>query len=217
MLTFLRTTMLGCAVACLGLSSASAAGISVGFDSGTEGFFITGDGELSHVVTGGNGFLSVKDTTGSFLFLNAPVAAAGENWSSYLGGTVSFDAIMLNGISPSWPDFGTITFTSTSGQTASFDLAPNAGGLITEPTTAWKTYSASLTNAVFSQGSAPLSTVLASLSGVQFSMEAADGPIEVVGFDNFKVITPVPEPESWALGLAGLAVAFGAAARHRRA
>ncbi len=216
MLTFLRATLLGASLAGAAIGSASAAGMAAGFDSGTEGFFITGDGELTHLVSAGNGFLSVKDTTGSFLFLNAPVAAGGEDWSAYFGGNVSFDAIMLNGISPSWPDFGTITFTSTSGQSASFDLAPQVGSLITEPGPTWKTYSASLTNAVFSQGTAPLSTVLTSLSGVQFSMEAADGPIEVIGFDNFKVITPVPEPESWALGLVGLAVATGMAARRRR-
>lgn len=213
---FKPKALIGATLTCIAASSAFAADMSNGFDADAQGFFITGDGELSHVLSGGNGFLSVKDTTGNFLFLNAPVAAGGQDWSAYLGGTLSFDATMLNGIAPSWPDFGTVTFTSTTGQTASFDLAPNVGGQITEPGPTWKTYSATLSNVVFSQGTAPLSTVLASLAGVQFSMEAADGPIEVVGFDNFKVTSAVPEPESWALGLLGLA-AVALAARTRKA
>jgi hypothetical protein len=73
-----------------------------------------------------------------------------------------------------------------------------------------------LTNVVFNQGTAPLSTVLGSLAGVSFSMEAGSGPIEVVGFDNFKVTPAVPEPASWLLGAVGL-MALGVSARKRQA
>jgi hypothetical protein len=210
-------SVIGAALTCIAASSASAAGISAGFDTGAQGFFITGDGVLQHLVSAGNGHLSVTDTNGNTdVFLNAPIAAGGEDWSAYLGGMLSFDAIMLNGIAPSWPGFGTVTFTSTTGLTAHADIAPDVGGVITEPGTTWKTYSATLSNAVFNQGSAPLSTVLGSLAGVSFSMEAGNGPVEVVGFDNFKVTPAVPEPESWLLGGAGL-LALGVASRKRRA
>ena len=50
MLTFLRATLLGASLAGAAIGSASAAGMAAGFDSGTEGFFITGDGELTHLV-----------------------------------------------------------------------------------------------------------------------------------------------------------------------
>jgi hypothetical protein len=201
----------------LGASPAWSAGLDVPFDSGPQGFFITGDGSLAHLLSGGNGYLSVTDTNGNTdVYLNAPIAAGGEDWSGYLGGTLSFDGTMLNGIAPSWPGFGTVTFTSTTGQTAYADIAPDVGGVITEPGTTWKAYSASLSNAVFNQGSAPLSTVLGSLAGVSFSMEAGNGPVEVVGFDNFKVTPAVPEPESWLMGAVGL-LALGGASRKRRA
>jgi hypothetical protein len=58
--------------------------------------------------------------------------------------------------------------------------------------------------------------VLGSLVGVSFSMEAGSGPIEVVGFDNFKVTPAVPEPASWLLGAVGL-MALGVSARKRQA
>lgn len=214
---FKRKALIGATLTCIAASSAFAADMSNGFDTGPEGFFITGDGLLQHQVIGGNGHLSVTDTNGNTdVYLNAPIAAGGEDWSGYLGGTLSFDGIMLNGVDPSWPGFGLVTFTSTTGQTAFADIAPDVGGVITEPGRSWKTYSATLSNAVFNQGSAPLSAVLGSLAGLRFSMEAGNGPVEVVGFDNFKVTSAVPEPESWALGLLGLA-AVAVAARKRKA
>jgi hypothetical protein len=211
----MRKTLIGVFFSGVAAASASATGVSADFNSGTQGFFISGDGLLAHLVSGGNGYLSVTDTNGSTdVFLNAPIAVGGEDWSAYLGGTLSFDGTMLNGIAPSWPGFGTVTFTSTTGQTASADIAPDVGGVITEPGTTWKTYSATLSNAGFNQGSAPLSTVLGSLAGVSFSMEAGNGPVEVVGFDNFKVTPAVPEPEAWILSALGL-MAVGVAARRR--
>ena len=42
------------------------------------------------------------------------------------------------------------------------------------------------------------------LKSVSFSMEAGNGPVEVVGVDNVRLTTAVPEPETWALMLASL-------------
>ena len=211
----MRKTLIGVFFTSVAVASASAAGVSADFNSGPQGFFMSGDGLLAHLISGSNGYLSVTDTDGNTnVYLNAPIAVGGEDWSAYLGGTLSFDGTMLNGIAPSWADFGTVTFTSTTGQTAYADIAPDVGGVITEPGTTWKTYSATLSNAVFNQGSAPLSAVLGNLAGVSFSMEAGNGPVEVVGFDNFKVTPAVPEPESWLLGAVGL-LALGVASRRR--
>lgn len=200
------TRGLVCAVLALFVSATSqAAEVSASFDAGLDGFSISGDGTLFHQTSAGNGYLMLTDTNGGTdLYLEAPVAAGGVNWLAFLGGSLSFDAIMLNGIAPSWSGFGTVIFTSTSGQTAVADIAPDVAGQITEPGLAWKTYSASLSDAVFNQGSAPLSQVLASLGRISFSMEAGNGPVEVVGFDNFVVSSAVPEPSSWALALLGV-------------
>lgn len=181
------------------------------FDTDAQGFTLVGDGTLEHLVEAANGFLKVTDTNGNTdVLLNVPLGAATVDWSAYLGGTVSFDAVMLNGIAPSWPDFGTIRFTSATDQVVSADLAlPN------DPGTQWKTYSATLDAATFTgQGGASLADVLANLKSVTISAEAGSGPVEVLGFDNIRVLAAVPEPSTWAsmaLGLMGL----GAVVRRR--
>jgi len=126
-----------------------------------------------------------------------------------LGGTVSFDGIMLNGITPSWPDFGTIQFTSMDDQFVQADLAGP-----TEPGTTWTSYTATLNAATFAnQGSATLAGVLSNLKSVTLNAEAGNGAVEVIGIDNFQ-LTAVPEPSTWALMLAGLLVT-GCMARKR--
>jgi PEP-CTERM motif len=188
------------------VSLAQAASLTYTFDTDVQGFSLVGDGLLAHATDAGNGHLVVTDTNGNTdVYLSVPLGTVGADWSAFLGGSLSFDAKMVNGITPSWPDFGTVRFTSTTDQVAQADLAPDVLGVITEPGVQWKTYSATLNAATFSGAS--LGGVLSSLKSVTISMEAGSGPVEVVGFDNFSV-SSVPEPQSWVLsglGLAGLA------------
>lgn len=190
-----------------GLSVVQAADVSSTFDTDAQGFTLVGDGLLSHTIDQGNGHLVVTDTNGSTdVYLSVPLAAVGADWSAYLGGTLSFDARMANGIAPSWPDFGTVRFTSTADQVAFADLAPDVAGVITEPGAQWKTYSITLDSSQFSGAS--LVGVLPSLKSITISMEAGNGPIEVVAFDNFAV-SSVPEPQTWVLSALGLASLVG--------
>jgi PEP-CTERM motif len=187
-------------VGLLGVATAAQANLNYTFDTNSQGFGLVGDGLLEHVTEAANGFLKITDTNGSTdVFLNVPIGSAPVDWTAYLGGTLSFDGIMLNAIAPSWPDFGTIRFTSMTDQVIFADLA-----LPTDPTNTWKSYSATLNASTFAdQGGATLAGVLANLKSVTLSAEAGNGPVEVVGIDNFKV-TMVPEPTTGLLMLAGL-------------
>lgn len=199
-------------LACVLCAGAAQANVAFTFDSDLQGFTTVGDGTLVHEVADGRSYIRATDTNGSTdLYLSVPLGAPAVDWSAYLGGTISFDARMLNTNPPSWGDFGTIRFTSVTDQVVSADLA-----LPTEPTIDWKTYSATLDSATFAnQGAATLAGVLANLKSVTLSMEAGNGPVEVVGVDNFKVTSSVPEPETYALMLAGL-IMVGAVAPRRR-
>jgi hypothetical protein len=198
---------------CALTAGAAQANVAYTFDNDMQGFTTVGGGSLSHEVVGGDGYLKATDTDGGTnLFLSVPLGAASVDWSGYLGGRISFDALMLNGIPPSWDDFGIIQFTAVSGEFVWADLAAS-----TEPTSVWKTYSGALDSATFgNQGGATLASVLANLKSVTLSMEAGNGAVEVVGVDNFKVTSPVPEPETWALGVAGLMALALSTRRTRR-
>jgi len=199
----IRTGLL--ALVASGASTLALADVAYTFDADTQGFTLVGDGTLAHVVGGGNGHLSITDTNGNTdVLLQMPLPAAVNDWSAYLGGSISFDGVMLNGSTPSWPDFGIVRFTSATDQVAFADLAPDVGGVITEPALTWKTCTPTLDAATFNQGTASLAAVLANLKSVSFSMEAGNGPVEVVGIDNVRLTTAVPEPEAWALLLGGL-------------
>jgi hypothetical protein len=184
----------------------AASAASAGFNTGDEGWTTPVGGTQTWMPTGGNGggWLQVEDLDGNTdIHLTAPSAWLGD-WSAYLGGTLSFDAKNVNGISTDWPGFGEITLNSAAGSVV-LDIAaagqPTADGL-------WHRYSVSLTPAAGWTGSASLASVLANVTGLTINGELHAGPGEIVGFDNIQV-TAVPEPASGALLLGGLALLAG--------
>ena len=187
-----------------------AAGISLTFDSDAQGVIAANGGSLAYNPAG---YITEHDINAEDMVVVLPTALLGD-WSGYLNGTLSFDAINLSGVPSDWAGFGLVTITGTAGSVA-FDLEPGA-----KPTAAWATYGTTLTTANFG---ANLPSVRAQVTGVTIKLESHNGfdagnPMnsDYNGFDNFKVTPAVPEPESWLLGAVGL-LALGAASRKRRA
>lgn len=206
--TFCKTALSAATGMALALASAAShADVHYRFDTGTEGVTVTSGGALTHVIDAGNGFLSVADIDNEDMLLVLPLGGATADWSAYLGGTLSFDGRSLNGLAPSWPSFGLLTLTSAAGS-VSFDLVPG-----TDPTDDWATYSVQLDIATF--GSA-LPSILSTLTSATINLESGNGPIEVVGIDNLKITAAVPEPQTWALLVAGVAMVGAMARRQRR-
>ncbi|HIV71229.1 MAG TPA: PEP-CTERM sorting domain-containing protein [Candidatus Aquabacterium excrementipullorum] len=177
------------------------------FDNDAQGFSLNAGGALVHQTESGNGFLQATDLDLSDVLLSLPLGGATVDWSGYAGGTLSFDARILNGTPPDWPGFGVVTLSSASGS-LSLDIVPAD----TDPTPNWKTYSVTLDAATWG---ASLPSVLANLQSVTINLESGNGPIEVVGVDNVRV-TAVPEPGVVAMVLAGVAIVGTAGLRRRQ-
>lgn len=193
-----------------GLPAAHAAGISLTFDTDAQGVTAANGGTLAYNPAG---YLTEQDINGDDMVVVLPAALLGD-WSAYLNGTLSFDAINLSGVPSDWDGFGLVTLTGTAGSVA-FDLEPGA-----KPTSTWATYGTTLSTANFG---ANLPSVLAQVTGVTIKLESHNGfdagnPMnsDYNGFDNFKVTAAVPEPSTWLLGAVGLA-ALGVVSSKRRA
>lgn len=180
--------------------AASAAGFSTGDEGWTTPVAPLG-GTQAWEATGGNGggWLKVTDIDGgSDILISAPSAWLG-NWSAYLGGTLSFDARNVNGISTDWAGFGEITISGPAGS-VQLDVAapgqPALDGL-------WHHYGATLAPAAGWSNAGAFASVLANVTSLTINGEFHAGPGEVVGFDNIEV-SAVPEPASAALLLGGV-------------
>ncbi|HOY70628.1 MAG TPA: PEP-CTERM sorting domain-containing protein [Methylotenera sp.] len=190
------------------------ANILYSFDADTQGWTLT-DGDLTYVSSGGNsgGYLNTTDTNSNDMALHAPVSALG-NWSAYLNGTLSFDALNSNNRLSDYNGFGTVTI-SSGAQSVSFDLSPSASN---PPNNGlWTSYSAVLSQAVWGSN---LASVLSNVTSLTLSTEnfvSSSFPDEQVGIDNISVtsVSNVPEPETYAMLLAGLGL-IGFSARRKK-
>lgn len=186
-----------------GLATQAHADLAYTFDNDAQGFTVN---EPAGVLTyQPEGYLRVQDLTGdtnvSLLF---PGSALAGGWLPYVGGTLSLDARLESAIDAYWPEFGKITLFSTLGVLAVDVAAGDAPGL------GWATYSVTLDPDSWATSAEGLATVLGNLQLVDISLEAGNGPIEVLHIDNIRLTSAVPEPGTWAmtgLGLLGLVLA----------
>lgn len=184
---------------------AQAADLFYGFDAGAQGVVVTGGN-----VTDTAGFLALQDTDDAEMTAWLPVADLG-NWSRFLGGTLSFDAINLNGFATDWLSFGTLRIESAD-RVIERDLV-----LAAAPSAQWTTYTLNLNVETLGPD---LVSVLAAVSRLGVVLEshigfdASNGGAEINGLDNLRV-TAVPEPQSWLMLLSGL-VAVGGGVQRRR-
>jgi len=191
-----------------GAASAAHADLAYTFDAGAQGFALNeaAAGDLSWQAAGHLRVQDVTDATNVQLVLPGEASAGG--WSSYLGGTLSFDARLEAPIGSYWPEFGAVTLVSGQGA-MTLDLVP-----ANEPGTEWKTYSVKLDATTWGRDAATFASAMAGLQRVELNMEAGNGAIEVILVDNVRV-TAVPEPGTWALMIAGGLAVVGAARRRK--
>lgn len=200
-----RSVFLLAALACLG-GQVQAADLAYTFDSDAQGVTVTGAN-----VTATDGHLVLQDTDENYVIAWLPTQDLGD-WSRFLGGTLSFDAINLNGATNNEPSFGTLRIESGLGAIER-DLIVNP-----EPASTWTTYTIRLDEAGFGLD---LGALLANVTRVGLTLEshygfdATNGGWEINGLDNLRVSAAVPEPQGWALMATGL-IAAGALTRRRR-
>lgn len=187
-------------LAALALATAGAqANQSYTFDTDAQGVTVTDGGAATWVA---GGYLSIQDVSDADMLLHLPTSALG-NWSSYLGGSFSFDARNLNNDTPDWAPFGELTLIGSAGSVVLDIVAANqppADG-------SWHSYSVALDPASWGGN---LAAVLANVTDVTLKVEFHAGVTETVAIDNITV-TAVPEPQSaWTMG-AGLAALWAVA------
>jgi hypothetical protein len=168
---------------------ASAAEISSTFDTDLDGWTSSPGGTMTFGATGGNpgGFLRHADADNTDMFVSAPAKFLGDR-SSFIGGTVSFDGIATDGVTGDYSPYGIVKLRS-GGAEVFADLAP-----ANNPAATWSTFSAPLSAPTFGTDPATFAAILGNLTAIEVLTESRIGVVETVGFDNFRLSSPVPEP-----------------------
>ncbi len=209
------TTFIRLAAAAALALAAPAHALTYTFDTDAQGWTSTGTSIAGFVGALGNPGGLFGMTDGGPGNMAASVSFAGQNLSSALGGTLSFDyshVSLLHAPSDN-AALGTVTLFG-SGTSVSSDLIPAS---VTP--NVWHTFSAPLSGGGWA-GPGTLNTVLADLTGIRIVTDARisglGSHIEAVGIDNV-TIAAVPEPHEWAMMLAGLGLVGWVARRRGRA
>lgn len=197
-----------------GTSAAWAAGATSTFDVDADGWVMSGDSTTSvptFMSTGGNGYIHGTDqTTGGVWYWLAPTKFNGDN-SAYQ--TLSFD-LRMRGSGPLFESSDVIL--EGAGTSLHYDFA------MVPANTSWTSYSVALNDtAGWRVGSlsgafatqAQILSVLGNTSALRIRGEFITGS-DNGDLDNV-IMAAVPEPETYAMMLAGLGL-LGAVARRRK-
>lgn len=199
-------------------ATAAFAGAASTFDTNDEGWKLSGDSTTSipsFIAAGGNpgGYIHGTDVTiGGVWYWLAPAKFLGNNSTSY-GQTLSFD-LRMRGSGPLFDAADLVL--AGGGVTLVYDFATFPG------TPAWTHYSVNLAETagwrVSTLGGAlatkaQVQTVLGATTELRIRGEFITGS-DNGDLDNV-ILTAVPEPESYAMLLAGLGI-LGAVAKRRR-
>jgi len=161
---------------------------------------------VTHHAAGGNpgGHISAADPSNYSFYFDAPGAFLG-NLSGYTGGSLSFDTRYTpHDTGSAWRDDADVLIYSGSTILA-WRAADNPGESWTHVSTTldighgWRI--GSITGAEAT--AADFASVLGSVTALRIRGEYYNGVVETTGLDNV-AIAAVPEPESWALLMAGI-------------
>lgn len=161
---------------------------------------------VTHHASGGvsGGYISAADPSGNSFYFDAPAAFHG-NLTAYLGGTITFDTFYTpNNPSSAWRDDADVLIYNGSSVLA-WRAADNPGESWTHVVSTldvgqgWRMGSHTGAEAT----AADFASVLGNVTALRIRGEYVNGVVETTGLDNV-AIAAVPEPESWALLMAGM-------------
>jgi hypothetical protein len=177
---------------------------------------ITSSLAVTYQATGGvsGGYISAFDPSGNSFYFDAPTRYTG-NLSAYAGGSLSFDTFYTpNEASSAWRNDADVVLSSGS-TILVWQAVANPASTWTHVSVAldaaqgWKIGSLNGSQAT----AADLANALNNVTALRIRGEYVNGIVETTGLDNV-TLAPVPEPETWAMLVAGLGL-IGALGRRK--
>ncbi|MEO1657477.1 MAG: laminin B domain-containing protein [Pseudomonadota bacterium] len=168
-------------------ASAQAAEILATFDDGREGFRLS-NGSLTRISTNGNpgGNLQLADLNNQDMILRLP-----EQYivPISLGDTLSFDVLHESPGLGTQASFGSVTITSTDGQSLTDDF------FSTSLTADWQTVQVTFDDESWRGSESELQDILSNLASITINVDASNGDNEVIRIDNVLLdLAEVPLP-----------------------